>query len=161
MIFNIEEIARFFEVGERTVLSWIHRGWLKANKSPSCGRSRFKWIIDLPRLVEFIQNYYGAFESRKIKDKFIKSIVDSTPAGRAISVEEAAKVLGISSQRVRQRIATGQISAYRGYSEAGNFQWYVLKRFKCLNCGGLVDSIPSAPSRCPLCQQTTAYIVAI
>jgi len=154
----IKEISLILGIDRKTALNWIYRGWLKASKFPSPGG--FKWIVALPDLREFIKNYYWTFDPKRVAE-FLKPVLRSTPAEGAISIKEAARLLGISEYAVREKIAQGKFTAYRRISRKGHFQWYIIRRFKCLKCGEKMDSIPGSPGTCPVCKEVSVFMFTV
>jgi len=133
------KIAKLLRVGQRTVVfNWINQGFLKGTKSGR-GTGRYQeWRIEVQDFHNFIRDYYYLYEPKLVKGKFLRSIIKITPAGQAVPVCQAAKILGISKSEVQRRIKSGELNAYKNYAglhRFRGFRWFVrLDKLAWSNC---------------------------
>lgn len=115
-------------VRQGKVVEWIEQGLLKGNKSGRGSGVYQEWKIEIPGLHEFIRNHYNLLNTDRIKDKSLQSVIASTPAGKAVPISQAIKVLGISKPTAQRRIKKGKLNAYQGFGGhkgSGGFLWRV------------------------------------
>lgn len=125
---NVGKITVLMEVTRPIVIDWIDRGLLKASKDGRRAGPYQEHRVEFQDFYSFLRNYYFLYDADRVKDKFLRSIIESTPAGKAILVCQAAKVLGISKSQVKRRIDRGKLIAYKNFSGNGGrgFRWFVI-----------------------------------
>ncbi len=128
---NVIKIVRLLRVTQQTVVHWLNQGFLRGSKSGRGVGQYQEWRIEPQDFYDFVKDYYYLYEPKLVRDKFLRSIIKSTPAGRAVPVCQAVKVLGISKAEIQRRIKSGELQAYKsfaGYHRFKGFRWFVLVR---------------------------------
>lgn len=126
--FNIVKIAKLFAVNSRVVRGWLKQGFLKGSKSGRGKGLNQEWRVEPEDLEKFARDYYYLYDPNRVKDKFLLSIIETTPAGKSILIRQAVKVLGVSRIVIQRRINKGTLKAYKGFGGnigRGGFRWYV------------------------------------
>ena len=142
---NPPRVAQLLGVCQRIVLDWIYQGFLKADNQfgRRVGRHR-EWIINPRDFYDFIKKYYYLYDPGRVEDRFLKEVIGSTPAGKVMTVSQAAKVLGIVESAVIKRAINGKFPvAYKGFGPSGHTRWYV----QCQQVGKSINESKKRPSQ--------------
>lgn len=123
---NVRQIAELLRVCRRVVLEWIYLGFLKAIGSDATNDSYSGWHIKPEDFYDFVKNHYYLYDPDRIKDKFLRSIVDATPAAKAIPACQAVKILGVGRAAISKYARRGKFPvSYKGFGPGGHVRWYV------------------------------------
>ena len=126
---NVRRVCKLLRVTRHIVINWINQGFLKASHNGRRAGPYYEWRIEFQDFYNFVENYYFLYETERVRDKFLCSIIESTPAGKAVSVRQAAKLLDVSESKIKRLINKGKLRAYKhfgGQRGFRGFRWFVI-----------------------------------
>ncbi len=119
-------VADFFGVGHKTVRQWVARGWLKGKRTDRRRGRRQLWQIDMASIEAFILEHPEHYDWHALpRETHWRELGRRAAAAqRYLTMEQAARRLGVHPSTVRRHCRHGWLPATRtvGLNPAGDFR---------------------------------------